>query len=72
MAVYELNVSYEIKCNNKFSWSYVYVDDGRTCEIWADSIEALKEKVKNEFLPWDDNKIPKEKEIPKVKKTYSS
>ena len=36
---------YEIKAYTKFSWGYVYTQNGRRNEIWADSAESLKRKV---------------------------
>lgn len=54
---------YEIKAYTKFSWGYVYTQDGRRNEIWADNVESLKRKVLAKNLPWDDSKVPKAKPI---------
>ena len=54
-------IEYEIKCHTRFSWGYVYADNGRRREIWADNVDDLKRKVTARGLPWDDRKVPKAK-----------
>ena len=66
-----MNEEYEIKAYTKFSWGYVYTQNGRRNEIWADSAESLKRKVSAKNLAWDDRKVPKAKPI-KVTLTHES
>ena len=56
--------NYEIKCYNRFSWGYVYTINGKTRELWAESIDALKQKILSRNLPWEDKKVPKRKSLP--------
>ena len=49
-------MDYQIRCNTRFSWSYVYIMNHKRHEIWADSCKKLKEKVLKRDLPWDDAK----------------
>lgn len=37
--------SFEIKKHNKFSWSYVYIADGRKYDIHGTSTDDLKKSV---------------------------
>ena len=62
-------MDFEVKCNTRFSWSYIYTENKRKREIWADSVDKLKKKVLNRNLPWDDSKVPKAKPS-NVKSTY--
>ena len=62
-------MDYQIRCNTRFSWSYVYIMNHKRHEIWADSCQKLKEKVLKRDLPWDDAKAPKAKPV-NVKSTY--
>ena len=54
---------YKIECYTKFSWGYVYSQNSRRYEIWADSIDKLKQKVLSRNLPWDIKKVPEEKPV---------
>ena len=54
---------YEIECYNKFSWGYIYSHGSKRRDIWADSLEKLKEKVLAKGLPWDSEKVPEEKPV---------
>ena len=62
-------MDYEIRCNTRFSWSYVYVENQKKREIWADSREKLKKKVLKRNLLWDDVQVPKVKPT-NIKGTY--
>lgn len=53
--------SFEIKKHNKFSWSYVYIADGRKYDIHGTSTDDLRKKVLSMDLPWDDENYPEEK-----------
>ena len=62
-------MDYEIKCYSKFSWGYIYFENGRRREIWADNVDGLKAKVLERNLAWDDRKVPNEKPV-RVTHTY--
>ena len=62
-------MDFEIRCNTRFSWSYIYMADRRKREIWADSCEKLKSKVLGRNLPWDDDKVPETKPT-NIRSTY--
>ena len=53
--------SFEIKKHNKFSWSYVYIDDGKKYDIHGTSTDNLRKKVLARDLPWDDENYPEDK-----------
>ena len=55
--------SYKIECHHKFSWSYEYTIDGKKRDIIASSVDELKEKVLERGFPWDDEIVPKSKEV---------
>lgn len=59
-------IAYEIKCNHKFSWSYIYTKNGRKRDIHGSSPEDLKRQVLKMGLPWSDSKVPKAKDISKI------
>lgn len=44
--------SFEIKKHNKFSWSYVYIADGKKYDIHGTSTDNLRKKVLARDLPW--------------------
>ena len=52
--------SFEIKKHNKFSWSYVYIADGKKYDIHGTSSDNLRKKVLSMNLPWDDENYPEE------------
>ena len=52
--------SFEIKKHNKFSWSYVYIADGKKYDIHGTSTDNLRKKVLSMNLPWDDENYPEE------------
>ena len=53
--------SFEIKKHNKFSWSYVYIADGKKYDIHGTSTDNLRKKVLARDLPWDDENYPEDK-----------
>lgn len=52
--------SFEIKKHNKFSWSYVYIADGKKYDIHGTSTDNLRKKVLARDLPWDDENYPED------------
>lgn len=56
-------MDFEVRSNTKFSWSYIYELEGKTHEIWAESVDALKRKVLSKSLPWDDDKVPQARPV---------
>lgn len=54
---------YKIECYTKFSWGYIYSQNSRRCEIWAYSIDKLKQKVLAKDIPRDNKKVPEEKSV---------
>lgn len=52
--------SFEIKKHNKFSWSYVYIADGKKYDIHGGSTDNLRKKVLARDLPWDDENYPED------------
>ncbi len=51
---------YEIRHKSENTWVYFYTKKGESLEIYGNSIEDLKKKVKERNLPWNDNKVPDE------------
>ena len=44
--------SFEIKKHNKFSWSYVYIADGKKYDIHGTSTDNLRKKVLARDYHW--------------------
>ena len=53
--------SFEIVKHNSFSWSYVYIINGKKRDIHGDSLHDLRKKVLSKGLPWDHEHFPDEK-----------
>ena len=73
--------SFKIVKHNSFSWSYVYIINGKKRDIHGDSLHDLRKKVSVRGLPWDDENFPEDKinkndydslKIPKVPVNDSS
>ena len=46
-----------------FPGDYVYSQNSKRGEIWAESSKKLKEKVLAKGLPWNSKKVPKAKPV---------
>ena len=73
--------SFEIVKHNSFSWSYVYIINGKKRDIHGDSLHDLRKKVLSKGLPWDHEHFPEEKitkneydsiEVPKLPVKYNN
>lgn len=51
---------FEIVKIHDFSWSYVYIINGKKRDIYGDSLGDLKRKVLEKGFPWDDENYPEE------------
>ena len=52
--------SFKIAKHHKYSWSYIYIIDGKRRDISGSSLHDLKRKVLKMDLPWDEENYPDE------------